>query len=301
MLDKLIDSATSADDKSFFQLIRRAADLQGQERKDGVVGSAAVSGGLVKIRPGGRLILVGDLHGDLQSLATILKGSKFLDDPAGMIVFLGDYGDRGAESVEIYHVVLSLKAKFPERVILMRGNHEGPKDMAFFPHDLPDQIMERFGRAGDSIYGYLRILFDLMHHGVLVEGSYLILHGGVPTNFSAVDDIANAHRTHPETTYLEEILWNDPKEMKGTSPSARGYGRYFGKDITERALQVTDTNALIRAHEPCNGYRLNHDGLVLTLFSCKAPYGNTNASYLKLGEKDYSLDGEGLAKIVELI
>ncbi|MFQ5921194.1 MAG: metallophosphoesterase, partial [Nitrososphaerales archaeon] len=275
-----------------------------KERSDGHLGDAAVDEGLVRVaKPPGKLVLVADLHGDLQSLATILKGSRFLDDPSGIIVFLGDYGDRGLESVEVYHLVLQLKARFPDRVVLMRGNHEGPRDMPFSPHDLPDQITAKFGStAGSEVYQQLRVLFDLMHHGVLLENSYLILHGGVPTAFSSVSDIANAKKTHPQQTHLEEILWNDPREMQGSSPSLRGYGKYFGRDVTEAALRITNTKALIRAHEPCNGFKLNHDGLVLTLFSCKAPYGNLSASYLKLtGEKDYNLDAEGLSKIVELI
>ena len=183
----------------------------------------------------------------------------------------------------------------------MRGNHEGPNDLPFLPHDLPDQINAKFSNAGNTIYQELRTLFDLMYHGVLLENSYLILHGGVPVNFGSTSDIAHASKTHPKVRYLEEILWNDPREIKGSEPSDRGYGRYFGKDVTERALKITNTKALIRAHEPCNGFRVNHDGLVLTLFSCKAPYGNANASYLSVNPKNCNLDAEGLAKIVELI
>jgi len=301
MLKNIIQSALSTSNTEFSALIRNVAFIQRQERKDGVVGNSRVDEGLVRVKQGRRLILVGDLHGDLQSLTTILQKSGFIDDLSSTMVFLGDYGDRGQESAEVYYVTLYLKSKFSDRVILMRGNHEGPSDLPFFPHDLPEQIVAKFGSAGSAIYQELRALFDLMHHGVLLENSYLILHGGVPATFGSTSDIANANKTHPTNSYLEEILWNDPREISGFEPSARGYGRYFGKDVTERALRITNTKTLIRAHEPCNGFRLNHEGLVLTLFSCKAPYGNADASYLAVDQNNCNLDGEGLAKIVELI
>lgn len=301
MLKNIIEKAVSSSYMEFSTLVRQVASIQKQERIDGITGDSIAEEGLVKVKQGRKLILVGDLHGDLQSLTTILQKSGFVDDLSSIIIFLGDYGDRGEESVEVYYVVLYLKSRFSDRVILMRGNHEGPTDLPFFPHDLPDQITAKFGDAGSVVYQELRTLFDSMYHGVLLENSYLILHGGVPITFSSISDIANANKTHPKVKHLEEILWNDPKEIKGSYPSARGYGRYFGKDITEKALQITNTKVLIRAHEPCNGFRLNHDGLVLTIFSCKAPYGNANASYLPISQKDYNLDAEGLAKIVELI
>ena len=301
MLKNIIEKALSTSDAEFSALIRSITSVQRQERSDRIVGDSVIEEGLVKVKQGRKLILVGDLHGDLQSLTTILQKSGFIDDLSSIIIFLGDYGDRGEESVEVYYVTLYLKSRFSDRVILMRGNHEGPNDLPFSPHDLPDQIDEKFGNAGSAIYQELRTLFDLMYHGVLLENSYLILHGGVPATLSSISEIANASKTHPKVRYLEEILWNDPREIKGSEPSDRGYGKHFGKDITERALKVTNTKALIRAHEPCNGFRVNHDGLVLTLFSCKAPYGNANASYLAVKPKNCNLDAEGLAKIVELI
>jgi protein phosphatase len=301
VLKNIVEKALTTSDTEFSALIKNITSIQRQERSERIVGDSVVEEGLVRVKQGRKLILVGDLHGDLQSLTTILQKSGFTDDLSSIIIFLGDYGDRGQESVEVYYVTLYLKSRFSDRVILMRGNHEGPSDLAFHPHDLPDQIDEKFGNAGTAIYQELRTLFDLMYHGVLLENSYLVLHGGVPVTFGSIDDIANASKTHPKARYLEEILWNDPKEIRGYEPSERGYGRYFGKDVTERALKITNTKTLIRAHEPCNGFRVNHDGLVLTLFSCKTPYRNANASYLALSPKNCDLDADGLAKIVELI
>jgi protein phosphatase len=288
-------------DSEFSMLVKNVSAIQLQERSGGVTGDSIVKEGLVKVKQGRKLILVGDLHGDLQSLVLILQRSGFLNDLSSIIIFLGDYGDRGKESVEVYCVILYLKTRYPDRVILMRGNHEGPDSMPFYPHDLPNQFLIKFGNAGQLIYMKLRSLFDLMYHGVILENSYLILHGGVPISFNTIDDIATANKTNAETRYLEEILWNDPREIDGSEPSARGYGKYFGKDVTERALKIANAKALIRAHEVCNGFKVNHEGLVLTLFSCKAPYGNKDAAYLPIDQNSYNLGAEELARIVELI
>lgn len=301
MLKEVIEWAASVTDAEFSMLIKNTSRIQMEEKSNGVMGDSIVDEGLVRIRQGKKLILVGDLHGDLQTLSTILKNSGFLDDLSSIIIFLGDYGDRGRESVEVYSVVLYLKTRYPDRVVLMRGNHEGPESMPFYPHDLPDQLLLKFGNSYELIYPRLRELFDLMYHGVILENSYLILHGGVPASFNSKKDLATANKTNPETRYLEEILWNDPREIEGTQPSPRGYGKYFGKGITEKALEICNTRALIRAHEVCDGFRINHDGLVLTLFSCKAPYGNANAGYLSINKNSYELDAEELSRMVELI
>lgn len=301
VLKEIIEKATSVRDTQFSMMIRNVLSIHQQERGKGVIGDSIVKEGLVRVKQGRKLILVGDLHGDLQSLALILQKSGFLDDLSSIIVFLGDYGDRGRESVEVYYVTLYLKMRYPDRIILMRGNHEGPDSMSFHPHDLPDQLLIKFGNTSQLIYTQLHSLFDLMYHSVIIQNSYLILHGGVPTNFKTVDDIAIANKTNMKTRHLEEILWNDPREMEGSQPSVRGYGNYFGKDVTERALKVVNTKALIRAHEVCDGFKVDHGGLVLTLFSCKIPYGNKDAAYLEINQDSYNFNAEELSRIVELI
>ena len=108
------------------------------------------------------------------------------------MVFLGDYGDRGAYSAEVYYVVLSLKLAYPNQVILLRGNHEGPKALLAYPHDLPLQLQHRFPNDWKTIYDKMFTLFDLLYNAVYVEGRYLMVHGGVSPQIRSLDDLAKA-------------------------------------------------------------------------------------------------------------
>ncbi|MEM2103205.1 MAG: metallophosphoesterase family protein [Candidatus Bathyarchaeia archaeon] len=259
------------------------------EKEEARVGKMFVEGKLVTLAPEGEAIIVGDVHGDLESLVFILKDSEFLQNIQNRkdvtLIFLGDYGDRGLYSAEVYYMVLKLKKWFPENLILMRGNHEGPEDLLASPHDLPFQFQQRFGQKGDSAYNSIRLLFNQLYNAVLVKERYILIHGGFPTEARSLDDLAYAHEKHPKEVFLEEILWNDPEEgIVGTCASPRGAGKLFGNDVTEKFLGMLQVNMLIRGHEPSmEGFKLNHEGRVLTLFSRKgAPYYNEQAAYLKI-------------------
>jgi diadenosine tetraphosphatase ApaH/serine/threonine PP2A family protein phosphatase len=120
---------------------------------------------------------------------------------------------------------------------------------------------------------------------MLVEECYLMVHGGLSPNIISIQDLANANMTHPEQEFLEDLLWSDPNDMvKEVLYSPRGAGKLFGKSVTEKVLRKLNVNILIRGHEPCEeGFKLNHDGKVLTLFSRKgAPYFNAYGAYLRL-------------------
>lgn len=283
----LAESATKSGVKEFLELVGDVSRRLATE--DGRVGKLNITGRLVEVPPVGEAIIVGDLHGDLKSLVHILEDCNFLNKAKSgedvLLVFLGDYGDRGVHSAEVYYVVLKLKQMFPEHVILMRGNHEGPPDLLASPHDLPIQMKRRFGDRGSEAYLKLRGLFNHLYTGVIIEDRVVLLHGGVPSQATTVKDIAYAHEKHPRERHLEEILWSDPwKGIKGTVASPRGAGRLFGEDVTKRFLAMLNVKALIRGHQSCpDGYKSVHGGRVLTLFSRKGPpYNNKYGAYLYL-------------------
>jgi len=283
----LLKQALTVSGDGFVATVENAISLL--RRENGRIGNMAISGRLVKLEPVGEAVVVGDLHGDLESLASILRSSGFTQRMAkskdAVMVFLGDYGDRGGYSAEVYYAILRLKLAFPEQVILLRGNHEGPLDLVASPHDLPLQFQHRFREKGERAYARTRELWNYLYTAVLVEGRCLMVHGGLPSTLSSVDDLARAHETHPKQEFLEELLWSDPDDtVTNVATSPRGAGKLFGKSVTENVLAKLNVKVLIRGHEPCSeGFRLNHEGKVLTLFSRKGtPYFNAHGAYLDL-------------------
>ncbi|MEA1956932.1 MAG: metallophosphoesterase family protein [Euryarchaeota archaeon] len=298
-VDEWTEEAFEASVEEFSALIEEAKGVLEAE-----VESRAQSG-LIRISPRAvkNVVVVGDLHGDMESFVHILKDIEDLN--ADRIVFLGDYGDRGSESVEVYYLLLKLKVsegkgkEKEKKIIMLRGNHEGPPDMPVMPHDLPFLFTKKYGMRGKEVYEKLKELWEYLPYCVLVEGRYLMLHGGLPVNVASIEDIAFAHDSHPASSNFEEILWNDPVEGKGDFYSMRGAGRMFGEDVTERGLRVVGVKTLIRSHEPCEGVEVKQGGKVLTLFSRKgAPYFNTQAAYLVLDENALmeAKDAEELAR-----
>ncbi len=286
-LSKIVKEALEINTAAFVDLVEKTSRLLREE--DGKVGNMNITGRLARLNPIGEALVVGDLHGDLESLIGIFNESNFLQrmdrDSNASAVFLGDYGDRGIFSAEVFYTILSLKLLGPQQVILMRGNHEGPEDLMAHPNDLPEQFQTRFGEGWDGAYRKIHELFSCLYSAVLVEKRFLLVHGGLPTQPCTVEDLAYAHATHPGQRFLEDLLWSDPTDsVQNSSASPRGAGRLFGASMTEEALKRLGVKVMIRGHEPCeDGYRLDHDGRIITLFSRKGPpYFNEHGAYLNL-------------------
>ncbi len=282
MYESLARAAARADVEGFSQAIVQATGVMLAERKSGRIAGGSVKGGLVELADMDRLAVIGDLHGDTQTLFRMLDrvGPDFLSDSRNKMVFLGDYVDRGSDSVGVLYSVCSLKATYPDSVVLMRGNHEAPSEFPFSPQDMPYEMQDRFGSGAKALYRQALSLFRLMTLAVLVKDRIMLVHGGLPTETFDPRMIQDAQENHVKNRVLEELLWNDPRPVKGWARSHRGIGRYFGPDVTQMWLKSTNTKAVVRGHEPCSGFRVDHEGLVLTLFSSKEPYPTFGAAYL---------------------
>ena len=292
MLLQLAHSAKNADATEFMRLIRQTGDMLEAHTRNKCIAGGHVSNGLLDIYDLENLVVVGDLHGDCKSLFRILckiDYRQFLSKRLNKLVFLGDYIDRGTDSIGIVYSVCYLKTAYPDSVILMRGNHEAPAEFPFSPHNFPYEIEKRYGNSWREIYVRILSLFKKLTIATIVKHKLLLVHGGLPTQGSVAsnfrESIISVHKIHARNSVLEEILWNDPRQIpenKGHEMSTRGLGRYFGPSITRNWLQATGVKAIIRGHEPCQGFKLDHDDIIMTLFSCRDVYPNSSAAYLEL-------------------
>jgi len=241
------------------------------------------------------LVVIGDLHGDMTTLSDILRNAeKYVSNrDEWYMVFLGDYIDRGSNQVEVLTTLLSLKQAYPDNILLLRGNHEPPRGLEPYPHDFPLVLSSIYGGDAIKLYEKARVLFDNLPYAAIYANKILLVHGGIPVDRTlrehSLTKILGSTSWPPSLDLLEEVLWNDPTDdIEDWTYSPRGAGKLWGPKITRIFLEKTGLELIIRGHEPAfHGFKANHEGRVLTLFSMlRGPYGNKNAGYMVIENKD---------------
>ena len=212
-----------------------------------------------------RIVVVGDTHGDyLTSRAVVseyLRGNN-------MLIFLGDYVDRGPFQLENLLFLLAEANEFPEKLFLLRGNHEAPEMNRWY--GFYEEVKTEYGAES---YDLFASLFSQLPVSAVINETFLALHGGIATSLSSVEQLAHLPKgvTSPTGMYAE-ILWNDPDEFTdGFAPSSRGPGIFrFGAIALSGFLDTNHLKALLRSHEArIGGTSVELGGRVYTVFSCR--------------------------------
>jgi len=220
---------------------------------------------------GRRWMVIADLHGDLPVLEYVLTHwQQALPDHD--LCFLGDFVDRGPDSLEVLLRVLQTKQHYGQRVVLLRGNHETV------------EMARRYGtgallreRNGTHLWPALGRIFGALPLAAVLNRSVLAVHGGLPANAPSLDALtAHPHddpairNGDPDHPVLTQFFWNDPDLSGGTtfSPNeARGGGvLFFPQAALQAYLDDHDLAAMVRGHQPFRqGYRSLFDGRLVSL------------------------------------
>lgn len=213
---------------------------------------------IVRLRKGRKIIFVGDTHGDLQASQKVIANYFKKENK---IVFLGDYVDRGAFSRENLEFLLKIRAKHPQQVFLLQGNHEGHRILNFSPADFWENLTEK------DYQKYASVLEELPL--IVVCGPIIALHGALPE----VEKLAEIEKIELGDKKWLEIVWGDFKEEKGGFLGMNPItGRpEFGQDWFEEIMEKIKRKILIRSHQP-QAPRLMFQNRCLTLFTSSA-YG----------------------------
>jgi len=226
----------------------------------------------------GRVLVVGDTHGDLASSVKAIRLGG-----VDAYLFLGDYVDRGPYQLENINFLLAAKILNPDRVYLLRGNHESPL------------MNERYGfysavaRSYGALYDAYVSVFSNLPYAAVIDGRVACLHGGVARGLRRLEDVGRLPKgdAAPSNRVGFEILWNDPDEsVEDFAPSPRGPGVFlYGERPVRELLRGSGLEMLVRAHEYFpSGLRTFFDGLVVSVFSCRYYPSTTPKAVLVAGD-----------------
>ena len=173
--------------------------------------------------------ICGDIHGQFFDLNELFKVAGKC--PETSYLFLGDFVDRGFNSVETILLLLSLKARYPDRIGLIRGNHESRQITQVY--GFYDECMRKYGTV--NVWRYCCDLFDYMSLTAVIDNEVLCVHGGLSPHIETIDQIRIIDRKQevPHAGPMCDLLWSDPEQINGWGVSPRGAGYLFGQDITE--------------------------------------------------------------------
>ena len=211
------------------------------------------------------VIVCGDIHGQFFDLLELFKKGGQL--PNKHYLFLGDFVDRGYHSVETFLLLLAFKIRYPDRINLLRGNHESRQITQIY--GFYDECRKKYGNS--NVWKYCTDLFDYMPIGALIDDKILCLHGGLSYSLSKVSEIRSLDRKQeiPQEGPICDIMWSDPDEtLSGWNKSPRGAGFLFGSDVCEKFAYENGLALICRSHQLLqDGYRVIFKNLFITIWS----------------------------------
>ena len=179
----------------------------------------------------------GDIHGQFHDLLKLLETGG--DVPDTNYIFMGDFVDRGYNSLESFTLLMLLKARWPQCVTLLRGNHESRQITQVY--GFYDECQRKYGNA--NAWRWCTDVFDYLTLSALIDGKVLCVHGGLSPDVRTLDQIRTVDRLCeiPHEGPFCDIMWSDPEDLECWAVSPRGAGWLFGRRVT---AEFNDINGL---------------------------------------------------------
>ena len=210
------------------------------------------------------ITVCGDTHGQYSDLLRLFELGGY--PPDTNYLFLGDYVDRGEQSIETICLLLAYKIKYEENFFLLRGNHEcGSINRIYGFYD------ECKRRYNIKMWKNFVDLFNCLPIAACIDDKIFLVHGGLSPELRNIDEIKKIMRPTdvPEEGLLCDLLWSDPENsIKEWGDNDRGVSVTFNVKVLERFLENNELDLFCRAHQVVEqGYEFFGDKKLVTVFS----------------------------------
>ena len=210
------------------------------------------------------LHVCGDIHGQYYDLLRIFEHCGYPGEYN--YLFLGDYVDRGKQSLETVCLLLCYKIKYPDKVTLLRGNHESSVTNRIY--GFYDECKRRYNVR---LWRSFTDLFNWLPVAAIIDEKILCMHGGLSPDLKNIQNIQEISRPTdiPDTGLLCDLLWSDPdKDVLEYDENDRGVSVIFGEKIVQDFNKKNDLDLIIRAHQVVDdGYEFFAQRQLITIFS----------------------------------
>jgi len=230
------------------------------------------------------IIICGDIHGQYRDLIRLFDFGGTPEKK--QYLFLGDYVDRGKNSIECISLLLAYKIKFPKNIYLLRGNHES--EMINRTYGFYDECKRRYNLR---IWKIFSDCFNWLPISAIVNSKILCMHGGLSPDLKELKNIKQIVRPTevPDKGLLCDLLWSDPDaDAEDWAPNNRGISVLFNENLVEKAIDELDIDLICRAHQVVeSGYEFFAQRQLVTVFSAPNYCGEfDNAGAFMLVNKD---------------
>jgi len=210
------------------------------------------------------LKVCGDIHGQFTDLLRLFDTGRY--PPESNYLFLGDYVDRGPQSIETICLMLSYKIKYPENFFLLRGNHECASINRIY--GFYDDCRMRYNV---KLWKVFTDCFNCLPIAALIDEKIFCCHGGLSPDLHSMEQIRRIIRPTdvPDNGLICDLLWSDPDAaITGWGENDRGVSYTFGADIVNKFLNRHDIDLVCRAHQVVeDGYEFFAKRSLVTVFS----------------------------------
>ena len=237
------------------------------------------------------LNILGDIHGQFLHLLQYFHHGGF--PPKTNYLFLGDYVDRGRQSLETICLLLAYKVKYPENFFLLRGNHECSsinKVYGFY-----DDVKRKYSTKTFNLF---QSVFHFLPIAAVIGDSILCFHGGLSPDLKTINIIDQIARPTdvPPAGILCDLLWGDPEQGDDLEwePNDRGVSYIFGSKVLNEFLANNSLELIVRGHQVVEaGYEFFPNAFekkLVTLFSAPKYCGEfDNAGAMMLINENYEI------------